>query len=226
MKYYFFIKSFFYSILFSFTIAFPQINFYLTDNFNYNNENDIVFEHDCIHVPASIPSESGYYEMIILCLTEFQSKLNIYENNFNQKLTFYDLYKQNITSEQLYKWSASIDLIEKYENYLISNQSLLNEIFYNCTLSKFGSQCQYSFIDILNNENLSLKEIIYNFYQIKYNPTTLTCYIHLNCNRGSKSLCLDWSEICDGYVDCINDQIDEKYCGEFHINECNDDENE
>ena len=224
MKYYFFIKSFFYSILFSFTIAFPQINFYLTDNFNYNNENDIVFEHDCIHVPASIPSESGYYEMIILCLTEFQSKLNIYENNFNQKLTFYDLYKQNITSEQLYKWSASIDLIEKYENYLISNQSLLNEIFYNCTLSKFGSQCQYSFIDILNNENLSLKEIIYNFYQIKYNPTTLTCYIHLNCNRGSKSLCLDWSEICDGYVDCINDQIDEKYCGEFHINECNDDE--
>jgi hypothetical protein len=52
----------------------------------------------------------------------------------------------------------------------------------------------------------------------------LTCYIHLECNRGSKSVCLDWTEICDGYIDCLNDRIDEKYCWQLEINQCKEDE--
>ncbi|CAF4466912.1 unnamed protein product, partial [Rotaria magnacalcarata] len=54
--------------------------------------------------------------------------------------------------------------------------------------------------------------------------TNLTCYIHLECNRGGSPLCLDWREICDGRIDCLNDAADEKNCFELEINECNDDE--
>jgi hypothetical protein len=38
------------------------------------------------------------------------------------------------------------------------------------------------------------------------------------------SACLDWSEICDGKVDCLNDGIDEQHCWQLEINQCKDDE--
>lgn len=53
------------------------------------------------------------------------------------------------------------------------------------------------------------------------NPSTdLTCYIHLQCHRSHGFGCLDWTEICDGYINCLNDGIDEKYCWEMEITEC------
>ncbi|CAF3557059.1 unnamed protein product [Rotaria sp. Silwood1] len=83
------------------------------------------------------------------------------------------------------------------------------EIFYNCTLPRFGSMCQY--------------EMTY-YHKYEYNPTNFTCYTHLQCNRGSFPICLDWSEICDGQVDCLDDKFDEEYCWQLEINECNDNE--
>lgn len=200
-------------------IAFPQINFHLTDQINY------AFEHDCLRIQApKQQDQSDFQEMISFCLTKSLTKLNIQTNTLDQKLTFDDLQKQNITSEQLYQWSASIDLIEQYEIYLISNQSSLSTYtFYNCTLPTFGPHCQYQFIYI-SDDNVTLNEIIHQFYQIEYEQTSLTCYTHLECDRGSKSFCLDWSAICDGYVDCINDQIDEKFCWKLQLNECEEDE--
>ncbi|CAF0990589.1 unnamed protein product [Adineta steineri] len=47
----------------------------------------------------------------------------------------------------------------------------------------------------------------------------MTCYIHLQCNRGSSFACLDWSEICNGIIDCM-DGIDEQYCWLMEIHEC------
>ncbi|CAF1548192.1 unnamed protein product, partial [Adineta steineri] len=61
------------------------------------------------------------------------------------------------------------------------------------------------------------------YYLHEYQPTRLTCYIHLECDRGSVSLCLDWSEICDGIADCRNG-IDEEYCWQLNINQCEDNE--
>ncbi|CAF0941784.1 unnamed protein product [Rotaria sordida] len=85
-----------------------------------------------------------------------------------------------------------------------------NKLFYNCTQSRFGSKCQYSF-DFQQSTHLSLNEIISNYYNQSYELKTLTCYTNLKCNRDSKLICLDWSEICDGKIDCDN-EIDEKYC--------------
>jgi len=193
-------------------ITFPQINFHLTDSIN-NHE----LQHDCLRISIS-------QEIVSFCLTDSMSEWNIQMNPADSKLTFNDLRKRNITSQQLYQWSAPIDLIEQYQLFLNLNQSSLSEtIFYNCTKPRFGPQCQYEFI-YFPFENMTLKETISQFYQIKYEPTSLTCYIHLECDRGSKSICLDWTEICDEQVNCINNQIDEKFCGQLLINECRDDE--
>jgi hypothetical protein len=47
----------------------------------------------------------------------------------------------------------------------------------------------------------------------------------MNCNRVSdhgktEGACLDWREICDGKVDCINGGHDEEQCWQLEINEC------
>jgi hypothetical protein len=37
------------------------------------------------------------------------------------------------------------------------------------------------------------------------------------------SLCLDWSDICDRYVDCEYG-VDEEHCWQLEMNECEDNE--
>ncbi|CAF4736200.1 unnamed protein product, partial [Rotaria sp. Silwood2] len=44
----------------------------------------------------------------------------------------------------------------------------------------------------------------------------------LKCNRGPFPACLDWSEICNGQVDCLDGEFDEEHCWQLEINECND----
>ncbi|CAF4777463.1 unnamed protein product [Rotaria sp. Silwood2] len=162
-------------------------------------------------------------------MNELSSKFHIENNDIFPKLTFADLAKLNITSQQLYLWSAPIDLIKRYQFYLnellTSNSvSLGNQVFYNCTLPRFGTMCQYEIIYYHSNHS-SLNEIFDDYYQLyEYDPTNLTCYTHLQCNRGPFPACLDWSEICDGQVDCIDDNFDEEYCWQLEINECNDNE--
>jgi hypothetical protein len=156
-------------------------------------------------------------------MNEFSSKFDVEEKTiYFSKLTFYELSKQNISSEQLYLWLAPIDLIENYQLYL--NQfdlSLSKEIFYNCTLPRFGPQCQYEFDYYYS----SLSELIHQYYTSnEYNPNTLTCYKHLKCSRGPSSSCLDWSEICDGKIDCLDGGLDEEHCWKLEINECQDNE--
>ena len=207
-------------IFFSSIITFPQINFHLTDP---TSDDDV--EHDCLKINISPFNEISVEEVLSFCLTQSMSKWNIQLHHFEQqKFTFDQLRKQNITTEQLYQWSASIDLIEQYQFYLISNQSSLSQnLFYNCTTPRFGPQCQYEFIYFPSQDN-TLTELISAFYQIQYKPKDLTCYVHLECDRGSKYICLDWTEIFDGYVNCINSQIDEQFCTQTQMNKCSEDE--
>jgi hypothetical protein len=41
--------------------------------------------------------------------------------------------------------------------------------------------------------------------------------MHLECNRGPFPSCLDWQEICDGKVDCLDDGRDEENCWQMEI---------
>ncbi len=122
--------------------------------------------------------------------------------------------KQNITSEQLLQWSASIDLVEKYQMNL--NDS---DLFSNCSLPWFDSQCQYK-LDY--DQSLSFGEIVdltfSNEIGLINNYTNGTSYRFLNnCNRGLLwPLCLDWREICDGKNDCLNGE-DEELCDQLEM---------
>ncbi|CAF1434089.1 unnamed protein product [Adineta steineri] len=155
------------------------------------------------------------------CLSESSFKFHI-ENDYSLAIfSFVDLAKKNITSDDLYVWSTPIDIIEQYQIYLETNDvSLSKQIFYNCTLPRFGPMCQYELYYYHDNYS-SLYEIIHGYYRsYVYNPTDLTCYTHLKCNRGYSPACLDWTEICDGKVDCLDGEYDEEHCWQLEFNEC------
>ncbi|CAF0767234.1 unnamed protein product [Adineta steineri] len=136
-------------------------------------------------------------------------------------LTFDELYRLNVTSHEILIWSSSIDLAEQYEYYLSqpTQSNLSNEKFFNCTQPWFGSQCQYSLeinegVLVPKSFETALTDDIFDG----------TCYILLECDRGGPSICLDWREICNGRIDCLNDGIDEIECFSLEINKCNENE--
>jgi hypothetical protein len=179
------------------------LNLYYTDWVS-ESEIDNELQHDCLRVV----SFERLSEVMFYCMSELPSKFHIKNDNSLSKFTFVELSKKNISSEQLYLWSAPIDLIERYQFYL--NQfltenkiSLVKEMFYNCPIPRFGPKCEYEF-DYNYRDYSSSYEMLVNFYiNDRYDPTILTCYTHLKCNCGPYPLCLDWSEICNGQINLL-----------------------
>ncbi|CAF5105339.1 unnamed protein product, partial [Rotaria sp. Silwood1] len=176
-------------IFLKFILATSQINPYYTDWFS-DNESINVLQHDCFRVPAYMNENNRINrELLTYCMSESLTKYHIEVNNLFQKFTFAELAKLNITSYQLYIWSAPIDIAERYQLYLnqisasnTSNHSSDKDTFYNCTFPRF------------------------------------------ECNRGPFPACLDWKEICDGQIDCMDNKIDEEHCLDIEIHVCNDNE--
>jgi hypothetical protein len=145
---------------------------------------------------------------------------NSIKENIEKTRSFKELKEQNITSKQLLEWFSPIDVAEKYQ----MNRNDL-DVFHNCSSPWFGSHCQYkfnydsslSFVDILQISHT-------NFLNMQRNISDGTCYRFLSdCNRGLWPLCLDWREICDGKIDCMNEE-DEKWCDQLEMIECNSNE--
>ncbi|CAF3517106.1 unnamed protein product, partial [Rotaria sp. Silwood2] len=205
-----------------------QINLYLTDWASGNENNDGLL-HDCLYATSATRFDREPYQIIPYCMSEWPSTWKIQKNNIDQKFTFAQLALENITSEQLYLWSAPIDIIQRYQYYLdeLSNSTtnlMATEHFYNCTLPNFGPSCEYNLFAYKSHQ-ASLDEIVNEFYKVnRYEPTNLICYMHLQCDRGLPPSCLDWSEVCDGKIDCLDGGLDEKHCWKIEINECNEDE--
>ncbi|CAF3166647.1 unnamed protein product, partial [Rotaria sp. Silwood2] len=217
----------------------PQLNLYNTDR-----QTDVTkqLEYDCLYyeiddkiVNYGEPMKL-IYQIIPYCRRPFDHEINlniVNDTNELQGITFEKLHKLNISSDQLLIWSAPIDAAERYQIYLnnkkMNIKTLSNEVFYNCTWPWFGEFCQYALdYDI----ELSFNQFVFIIFQLKNDfyfkqlnrYTNLSCYIHLVCNRGHAPLCLDWREICDGRVDCLNDGVDEEYCWQLEINECSKNE--
>ncbi|CAF1399992.1 unnamed protein product [Adineta ricciae] len=170
------------------------------------------YGYDCIHY---FSMDLTFTDIVKYCIRP-ANESNLfdiaYEDISEPTMTFDELSRLNVTSSDLLRWSSSIDLVERYQAYLdhstVSNRS--NEMFMNCTRPWFGSQCQYSF------------DMTMNFDDVISLPPT--CYILLQCNRGDSTICLDWREICNGQIDCLNDGIDEIQCIELEMNECGENE--
>jgi hypothetical protein len=165
------------------------------------------------------------YHLIPYCrrpnIDEKQEEVRyVINGNIAQTITFAQLRKQGVTSQELLDWFATIDVAERYE---MNNSDF--DIFHNCSSPWFGSMCQYQFgfDSSLSFGNL-VKTIFTNYLEIIYNGTSGTCYRFLNdCNRASWPLCLDWREICDGKIDCISGE-DERWCDQLEMTTCTNDE--
>ncbi|CAM4828436.1 unnamed protein product [Rotaria magnacalcarata] len=182
------------------------------------------FLFDCLHY---LPSNSQIPNKIKYCIRSANDQnlaitdiLNVPHPNF----TFDELYRLNVTSHEVLLWSSSIDLAERYQDYIDQpmKSNRVNELLFNCTSPWFGSYCQYSFeIDSNYSEaKLSVLPKVYIVNAIIHS----TCYVLLKCDRGAGPMCLDWREICDGHIDCLNDGVDESQCFELEINECSENE--
>ncbi|CAF3923216.1 unnamed protein product [Adineta steineri] len=201
-----------------------QLNLYETDKTVHDN----VLYYDCLY-NYIIDKKYSYQDLsnviidyIPYCFRPLNKTKELFFIN-NEKLTFEQFYLKNISSFDLLSWSYPIDLIETYELYL-NNKNLSNKIISNCTQPWFGLQCQYSFEF---TEQMSLNNIILKQFQKKSSYKDLTrdineipCYIHLQCYSNGLLLCLDWREICNGYIDCIDNYFDELYCFQMEINQC------
>ncbi|CAF1336384.1 unnamed protein product [Adineta ricciae] len=202
----------------------PQINLYYTDSTN-GADHGLAMQRNCLHTVVFVEHSSIDQQIVFFCMEESLPEFPIETSNSLPTFTFYELSEKNITSEQLYLWSAPIDIIERYQLYLNENDdSMSNELFHNCTVPGFGPLCQYE-LEFYDSRFNFLHEMIDSFYNNQdYNPTDLTCYMHLQCYRGPAPACLDWTEICDGRVDCLDNGLDEQHCWQLEINACKDDE--
>lgn len=148
-------------------------------------------------------------------------------------MSFDHMQKIGVTVHDLLVWSAPIDIVELYQDFLqYSTNGTSFPVFYNCTWPWFGPKCQYTFdaknVQSFNSivRNTFVEKLPINSEDYHYPPwfNNLTCYTHLTCNRGPKPLCLDWREICDGQIDCLDDGIDEIGCSRLYSNICEKDE--
>ena len=203
-------KEMIYLLVAQVLIVHAQLNIY------WRNENGM--QHDCLRMAKKMNEwKMINREIISFCLSESTENFHIDQEDVFPKFTFADLWNEQITTEQLYHWSVPIDIIERYQT---KDMSLSNEMIYNCSWPRFGSYCQYE-IDHDHGAHSTLHEIITSYYRTyPYHPSTLTCYEHLSCDRGPGRSCLDWSEICDGKIDCLVNGIDEESCWLLEINQC------
>ncbi|CAF0903799.1 unnamed protein product [Adineta steineri] len=177
---------------------------------------------DCLHYFSSKPPFSGIIKYCVRPNTEKNLTTVIHLFNISDEYyTFNELYYLNVTSYDILQWSSSLDIAEQYQYYLDRpfQSNLSNETFFNCTRPWFGSRCQYA-LEI--NEN----ELVWNSLEMTStdNMFRQTCYILLECDRGGPLICLDWREICNGRIDCLNDGIDEIGCFNLELNECSENE--
>ncbi|UJR34741.1 hypothetical protein I4U23_027519 [Adineta vaga] len=207
-----------------------KLNTYFTDRqYGFN------ILHDCLYYSVTDdsldyePGWSGLSQIIPFCIRpDGDEILDSVPSTMNGTIyTFSELRLQQITSQQLYDWSAPVDLAQRYQFYLNSSNELLsNETFSNCTRPWFGQFCQFRFDEDESLSNIikvsffSKNEQLGNMFQV----TNSTCYVHLNCDTGPEPYCLDWRAICDGKTDCINDNADERYCSELEMKICDIDE--
>ena len=109
----------------------PLFNLYYTNLITNNKD---TFQHDCLRLIETSKYDDHGVQMMLFCLNENASMFGIEDDDETSKFTFVQLFEKNITAEQLFYWSTPIDIIEKYQDYLnTKNTNLQNETYYNCT---------------------------------------------------------------------------------------------
>ncbi|CAF1539313.1 unnamed protein product [Adineta ricciae] len=198
-----------------------QLNMYNTDQPIATDDSHCLL----YYVPEDLVSYAEApvlsHQIIPYCLRSSIHINTSSQSKHHRHFTFGDLRKQNVSSEQLYTWLAPIDLIETYQQYLNNETNASDILFFNCSWPWLGPICQFTFDP--KSLYYSLDDIMRDDFQVKRELAqnkSFTCYTHLNCSRPAWSPCLDWREICDGKIDCLDSSEDEANCIELELNEC------
>jgi hypothetical protein len=153
---------------------------------------------DCLHyyvrdniVMIDYIQSTNTRQIITYCLRPY-SLTSIYPHiapQEIQRISFDDLRHMSVTSQQLYKWSVPIDLVEDYQWYLDTNSSK-SHLFYNCTRPWFGPSCRYAFeFDAAMSLDLIVKSIFLGKGNSQQPPPLdvleYTCYTFIQCTRSS-----------------------------------------
>ena len=190
-------------------------------------------QYDCLYYDVPLKSKREQqpfsHEMIPYCYRPELVPL-VRVVNDTRSTTFEELKRQEITVQQLYSWSAPIDLLEHYQLYLDQlTPTAASERFSNCSSPWFGPSCEYTFdsdghFDDIVRRTFRMKNGSFN--EILNITQGGTCYPFLSCLKGpGNSSCLDWREVCDGKMDCVGSGIDERNCFELlDLNQCATDE--
>ncbi|CAF0920155.1 unnamed protein product [Adineta ricciae] len=212
-----------------------------TDSFRLYYTEQMTLQYDCLYYKVLDdivlytyyePNFQSPYQIISYCIRPsiLEEKNLIVKGDIFSEYTFEELkFELKITnSNDLFIWQAPIDLIELYETYLNGqNLELKDTKFYNCTSGWFGKLCQYSFDKYFQT---SFHDIVKDTFTVKIHGfhkksvENVTFYEHFKCERGSLETFIDWREICDGIINCLNDGIDELNCYELEINQCEENE--
>ncbi|CAF3050057.1 unnamed protein product [Rotaria socialis] len=188
------------------------------------NRNDLK---DCLY-SNEINNITNEWILIRYCISEddFENQFECYGN---AKLTFEELKLKRISGEDLFQWNAPVDTIDNYEKYSIENNFSMKNYFYcNCSKEYFGKDCLYSFNEI--SSNITFSDVILTNYlsknELSYEDILndeylLICYEGIKCNS---TICLDWRQICDGFMDCENGEDEFEDCFSIEINKCKENE--
>ncbi|CAF3078762.1 unnamed protein product [Rotaria sp. Silwood2] len=131
-----------------------KFSLYHTDrtNINYRYFDCLYYEVPDINIQNLRTSNNlkNNYQIIPYCirpLLESEIYHEINEGNVLSRFTFEELRAKQVTTQNLILWSAPIDLIEHYDEYIDSPLNTLSklDIFYNCSSLWFGTFCQYTF---------------------------------------------------------------------------------
>jgi hypothetical protein len=148
------------------------------------------------------------------------------ECDANNRISFYNLFEQGVTSLDLLKVFAPIDIVDRYQlfvekknnNFVIDND--MTDYYCNCSsiigrTQTFGFNCEYSFDYKLTKSDLQehekpnllifiikdLHQLMQQTRELRFTVTNGSCYMGLSqCKNKSTrpGECLHWSEICNG----------------------------
>lgn len=173
------------------------LNLYHTDRYN----DPTSLQYDCLdyYVDDNIVSYKVIYDALAHQLIAYCIRLddqykkpkkivaNISIHGYNY--TFLYLKNESITGQQLLSWTATIELVERYEAYLMSDSTAGDhELYYNCTKNWFGNTCEYSFNEMKSIE--TLQTVVHEHFSMKdWAPLEhISCYTLLEVGLTNFSL--------------------------------------